>query len=56
MTRTKIAATLIILAAGVLGVHLTSARAVQADNWNYYGNQLMEVDFDEAALGLTQCR
>ncbi|MFZ0929600.1 MAG: hypothetical protein WAN11_13430 [Syntrophobacteraceae bacterium] len=47
MTRTKIAATLIILAAGVLGVHLTSARAVQANNWIYWGNQLIEVDFDD---------
>jgi len=37
MTRTKIAATSIILVAGVLGVYLTSARAVQADNWIYYG-------------------
>ncbi len=47
MTRTEIAATLIILAAGVLGVYLTSARAVQADNWIYWGNQLVEVDFDD---------
>ncbi len=45
MTRTKIAATLILLAAGVLGVFLTSAQAVQY--YYDYQNRLVEINLDD---------
>ena len=46
----KIAATLLILTACLLGGFWTSAHAVQANNWVYDGNYLVEVDFDDGSV------
>ncbi|HYA42137.1 MAG TPA: hypothetical protein VEF34_12590 [Syntrophobacteraceae bacterium] len=45
MTPTKIAAILLILAAGITGAFSNSALAAQASD--YYGNQLNEIDFGD---------
>jgi YD repeat-containing protein len=47
MTPIKVAATLLVLATGIFGGFLVSAQATQAVNWTYYGNQLIQVDFDD---------
>ncbi len=49
MNRAKIAATLILLAAGILGAFGNSARAAQAINFVYDGNQLIEIDYDDGS-------
>jgi YD repeat-containing protein len=49
MTPIKVAATLLVLATGIFGGFLTSAQATQAVNWTYYGNQLIQVDYDDGA-------
>ncbi len=49
MNRAKIAATLILLAAGMVGAFWNSARAAQAINFVYDGNQLIEIDYDDGS-------
>ena len=43
----KIAIALLIPATLILGGFLVAAHAAQAVNWIYYGNQLIQVDFDD---------
>ncbi len=47
MSPTKIAATLLLLVAGMLAGFSTCALAATPTNYIYYGNQLIEVDFDD---------
>jgi len=45
----KIAAVILMVTAGASGGYLIASHAAQAINWIYYGNQLIEVDFDDGS-------